>query len=70
LPHGDGEVGACLFACDGTKPADGGVMIYLKLQRPARRGRRCGGYEPREGAGAEAFDQPFRFSRYCDGQRR
>jgi predicted enzyme related to lactoylglutathione lyase len=29
LPHGDGEVGACLVACDGTKPADGGVIIYL-----------------------------------------
>jgi predicted enzyme related to lactoylglutathione lyase len=29
LPHGDGEVGACLFTCDATKAGDSGVMIYL-----------------------------------------
>jgi predicted enzyme related to lactoylglutathione lyase len=29
LPHGDGEVGGCLFASEEDKPSDKGVLIYL-----------------------------------------
>lgn len=29
LPHGDGEVGGCLFMSAEEKPSDKGVMIYL-----------------------------------------
>jgi predicted enzyme related to lactoylglutathione lyase len=29
LPHGDGEVGACLFAGDSAQPSAAGPLIYL-----------------------------------------
>jgi len=29
LPHGDGEVGGCLFTSDEEKPSEKGIMIYL-----------------------------------------
>lgn len=29
LPHGDGEVGGCLFVSESEKPSDRGVMVYL-----------------------------------------
>ena len=29
LPHGDGEVGGCLFVSAEERPTDKGVMVYL-----------------------------------------
>ena len=31
LPHGDGEVGACLFASSEETPSEKGAMIYLNV---------------------------------------